>query len=104
MSSATCSKLPPRENSAPAVFSIKMWKSLMCGSSPSSDALMDSAARRSPSSRVRPHQVFRAQRKGALHLAMEGGNGLGANFLGLAAQVDEVASMDHERPAIVFLA
>jgi xylitol oxidase len=57
-SSATCSSLPPSENSAPAVFSISTLKSgaplkSICATARS----IDSAASRSPSSRVNPFQL-----------------------------------------------
>src|SRR6202041_30836 len=55
--SATCSSLPPSENSAPAVFSINILKSFPCHATPSIALSIDSAASTNPSSRVNPFQL-----------------------------------------------
>ena len=43
------------------------------------------------------HQVFGAQHQGAFDLAAESGHALLAKLVGLAANIDKVAGVDHER-------
>ena len=43
------------------------------------------------------NQILRAQIESAFHLAAKGENGAGAHLIGLAAHVDKVAGMDHQR-------
>ncbi len=46
------------------------------------------------------HQILRAEGKGALDLAAKGCDALGADLYILAAHVDQVAGMNHERPHV----
>ena len=50
------------------------------------------------------HQILRAQRQRALHLAAKGRHRFFPEQLRLAAQVHEIAGVDHQRSAIEFLA
>ena len=100
-----------KENSAPAVFSMRMRKLHCRRQAPAMAASIDSAASSNPCSRARPfHEPGCSTRYSApsastaLDLAAKGGDRVAADFFGLAAEVDEIAGVNDQRRAVIFCA
>ncbi len=99
--SATCSKLPPSENSDPAVFSIRMVRPPCQGRAlawtrqwrPRCAAVLARGRRRETSGMQ--DQIFRAQRKGALDLAPKRFHRFLQKKLIRTGQVHQVIRVNH---------
>ena len=105
--SATCSKLPPRENSLPGEFSIRMVsppfaRSRPCVAAAIAATIRDSPAHGRPAKRTRMQDhILRAYRERPFDLAAKRCHRfLQEQFVG-AGHVDQIIGMDDQRPQIV---
>ena len=108
--SATCSKLPPSENSEPAVFSMRIRRlaarqvqavhALLDGQRGALQAVFPAAAAKRSGMQ---HQKFGAQRQCAFHLAAKCRNRFGMKFGIAAGDVDQIVGVNDQRLQIVLL-
>ena len=108
--SATCSKLPPSENSDPAVFSMRI-RSFPARSSSvhrlldgQGDSLQSFLAAASAERAWMQHQELRTESQRSLHLAAKCHDRLGMKVGVAARQIHQVVGMDDQRLQSVLLA